>query len=301
MVLLAYDSSAQSQVSPLSPEVINPANGHTYVLLTAGTWSNAESAAIALGGHLATIRNQFEQDWVFSTFGHYEGTPHLLWLGLNDAGSKGNFVWSSGEHVTYTHWADGEPNNAYGNEDYVAMFYPGHSSASYWNDWAARAKDPIGLPLNGVVEIIRAQGTAPYNQLVLDPNLSAVGDGIPNGWKLQHGHDPFDRNLGSEDSDGDGMSNLQEYLAGTDPTNSASAFRIISIVPLGNDVCITWAMGNGKTNALQVAAGNPDGSYSNGFTDLFTVTNTIGTVTNYLDVGAATNATSRFYRVRLVP
>lgn len=44
------------------------------------------------------------------------------------------------------------------------------------------------------------------------------------------------------------------------------------------------------------------GSYdTNNFTDIFTVTNTVGVVTNYLDVGAATNVPTRYYRVRLVP
>jgi hypothetical protein len=37
------------------------------------------------------------------------------------------------------------------------------------------------------------------------------------------------------------------------------------------------------------------------FTDLFIVTNIVGTVTNYLDPGGATNATARYYPVRLVP
>ena len=40
---------------------------------------------------------------------------------------------------------------------------------------------------------------------------------------------------------------------------------------------------------------------SNNFTDIFTVTNTVSTVTNYLDVGAATNFPARYYRVRLLP
>ena len=58
-------------------------------------------------------------------------------------------------------------------------------------------------------------------------------------------------------------------------------------------------MGSGKTNALQ--ATNGGGYGTNGFADIFTVTNTLGTVTNYLDVGGATNVPARYYRVRLVP
>ena len=107
---------------------------------------------------------------------------------------------------------------------------------------------------------------------------------------------------GDADPDGDGMSNTNEFLAGTDPTNSASAFRITSVVTTGGDLRVDWMTGVGKTNALQWTAGTVDGSYqTNGFVDAFMVTNTTGTVTNYLDAGAATNFPSRYYRVRLVP
>ena len=97
------------------------------------------------------------------------------------------------------------------------------------------------------------------------------------------------------------MSNWAEFLAGTDPTSSASVLRISAVARQGNDLRITWTMGSGKTNALQLSLGDGNGNYSNNFTDLFTVTNTVGTVTNYLDVGGATNTPGRFYRVRLVP
>ena len=43
------------------------------------------------------------------------------------------------------------------------------------------------------------------------------------------------------------------------------------------------------------------GHYTNNFANIFIVTNTTGTVTNYLDLGAAATGPSRYYRVRLVP
>ena len=45
------------------------------------------------------------------------------------------------------------------------------------------------------------------------------------------------------------------------------------------------------------------GMLSHGFSDIFVVTNnaSAGTVTNYLDPGAATNVPARYYRARLVP
>jgi T5SS/PEP-CTERM-associated repeat protein len=155
---------------------------------------------------------------------------------------------------------------------------------------------------NSCAQFVRTGGTLIYGSAVLNPSDDTDGDGIPNGYEQSHGLDPLNPADASADNDGDGFSNLQEYLAGTDPNNSASAFRITSISQTGNNVLVTWMMGSGKTNALQVTAGAGDGSYqTNSFANLFIVTNTVGTLTNYLDVGGATNTPSRYYRVRLVP
>ncbi|MGD0652100.1 MAG: DUF6259 domain-containing protein [Verrucomicrobiia bacterium] len=142
------------------------------------------------------------------------------------------------------------------------------------------------------------------SQLSGQPQEDSDGDGVPDSWTQQYfGHptgQASDHSRATDDPDGDGLFNLPEYLVGTDPTNSASAFRITDVAPEGDDVRVTWTMGNDKTNALQAAAGE-GGYYTNNFADIFTVTNTVGSVTNYLDAGAATNTPSRYYRIRLVP
>jgi beta-galactosidase len=98
------------------------------------------------------------------------------------------------------------------------------------------------------------------------------------------------------DPDGDGQNNQAEWLAGTDPTNSASAFQIISIVPLGNDIVVTWRGGIGSTGVVQAVSGD----YSTNFSDISSANVVPGSgTTSYADVGAATNAAVRFYRVRL--
>jgi len=110
---------------PIGPVLSNSANGHFYVLLSPATWTWSEHVAVALGGHLASIANQAEQDWVYSSFSTYNGTNRLLWIGFNDVTTEGNFVWSSREPVTFTNWAPGEPNNFNGNEDFTAIYERG--------------------------------------------------------------------------------------------------------------------------------------------------------------------------------
>ena len=100
----------------------------------------------------------------------------------------------------------------------------------------------------------------------------------------------------SHDSDGDGVSDFNEFAAGTDWTNSTSFVRIISIEPEDADLRITWTTVPGKTYVLQRSF-DP----VTNFIVFATVTNVTGNVTNRLDFGAATNSTAQFYRVRLVP
>jgi autotransporter-associated beta strand protein len=104
---------------------------------------------------------------------------------------------------------------------------------------------------------------------------------------------------------GKGMSNTNQFLAGLNPTNPASMFQILSVVPQGNDIVLTWQAAGIRTNAVQSSPGDGSGDYSNNFSDIIgsqTIFPSVGdAVTNFTDLGGATNAASRFYRVRLIP
>ena len=149
-------------------------NGHDYYLLDTSTWADAEAKAVAMGGHLVTLGDQAEQDWVFQTFNAYDGVNRLYWIGLNDQAAEGQFVWANDEPVDFTYWAPGEPNNA-SNEDFVSMYYLGHGASGRWNDWYDRTHDPIGISFAGVVEIappiqwpVAAGGNGHYYEYVPD-------------------------------------------------------------------------------------------------------------------------------------
>src|SRR2546427_11899722 len=94
--------------------IVNPANSHSYYLLSQNTWNNAEREAVSLGGHLATIHSLAENQWIFDTFGSFGGIDRALWIGLSDRDVKGTFRWVSGDPVVFTNWASGEPNNGLG-------------------------------------------------------------------------------------------------------------------------------------------------------------------------------------------
>lgn len=142
---------------PISQVLSNTATGHYYVLLSPATWTWSERAAVALGGHLTSIGNEAELNWVFERFGGFANTNRLLWIGLNDVAKEGSFVWSSGEPVNFTFWANGEPNNALGGEDFVTMYQPGHAQARRWNDWGERVFVD-NRPFNGVLELVAPMG-----------------------------------------------------------------------------------------------------------------------------------------------
>ncbi len=143
---------------------------------------------------------------------------------------------------------------------------------------------------------------------------SSVNDGIPDWWRAQYftstsgnpsnyfGNTTNSQSCALCDPDGDGMNNLQEYLSGTVPTNSASFLHITSVAPQSTNMVVTWYTAGGHTNVVQAATGLSNGSYSNNFVDVspyIIIAGSGDTTTNYTDTGAATISPSRYYRVRL--
>jgi hypothetical protein len=125
--------------------------------------------------------------------------------------------------------------------------------------------------------------------------VDADGNGINDDWEVQYfGHIGIDPNA---DPDGDGFSNLQEFLAGTDPNDSSSALRITEIVINDPDIVISFTSCTNKFYDLQF---NDDLITTNW---IATVTNIPGTatITSATDLGGALSLSNRFYRVRLLP
>jgi len=140
--------------------IVNPANQHTYYLLSADTWTNSEAFAQTLGGHLVTINNAAENTFVYQNFAQ----GHNVWIGYNDQQTEGTFVWASGETPGFTNWRPGQPDNfstaPVNGEDYVHIYGSQTAFGGLWNDAADNTSVYSTLPfanevgeIQGVVEV----------------------------------------------------------------------------------------------------------------------------------------------------
>ena len=129
---VADDPTITKEYAPDYSNVVS-FNNHYYSVYSMGQISDWDSAArytSALGGYLATItseeENQFLYDYIRSR--GFESA----YFGLTDFGEEGNWRWANGERVTYINWAEGEPSNENGRENY-GMYYSAYTNGE-WND-----------------------------------------------------------------------------------------------------------------------------------------------------------------------
>ena len=115
-------------------------------------------------------------------------------------------------------------------------------------------------------------------------------DGLPDFWEAAYfgSSTAADRNA---DSDGDGQSNLEEYVAGTEATNALSYLKI-DLIAIGAGTTLTFGAISNRTYTIEFTDGLISGNWWK-MADL-TARNT-NWVATLMDAGAATN---RFYRLR---
>jgi hypothetical protein len=127
--------------------------------------------------------------------------------------------------------------------------------------------------------------------------LDANGSGLPVAWELENfGTTNINPNA---DPDGDGMSNLQEYLAGTNPNNPNSYLRItaVSAKAPGNTATVTWTSVPSRLYYVEERTNLTFGAWATNATLGVVSPDPGATTTRNLTDAAASN---RFFRVQAI-
>jgi hypothetical protein len=137
---------------------------------------------------------------------------------------------------------------------YVLVEQVDYSALAPWPTGAAGTGSSLQR-LNG-----SGYGNDPANWFVGAPSplvanssnpSDADGDGLPDAWEIQYFgaiNDP--RSTPGADPDGDGLTNAEEYLAGTSPINASSLLKIESAVVAGGTTTLQFNAVSGKTYSV---------------------------------------------------
>ena len=121
--------------------------GHDYYITDVrASVFDARVDAIDLRGTLASLNSAEEETWLRERVGNEK-----LFIGFSDEALEGEFIWDSGEAVTYTNWAPNEPNDHGNGEDFVLMNW---NSRGEWNDMRGNAN------YRAVIEVVPTPGAA---------------------------------------------------------------------------------------------------------------------------------------------
>lgn len=242
-------------------------DGHSYQYISfnsaAHTWDESNAMATALGGYLATITSQAENDFITNNIipGHLIAGLSGAFIGGTDAGHEGLWTWATGPEAgqafQYTHWAPGEPN---GNtsENYGFIGADGQ-----WVD-VATLRDPA-FTTGFIVEYPTVTG-AGGGHGVADFNKNGMSDLV---WYNQSNNDTetWLLNSGKWAGSVDIGKHPAGYMpAGTGDFNKDGTTDIFWFNPSTHDTDI-WLVNNGGWSGSTTIGQHPAGSQVAGTAD----------------------------------
>ena len=119
------------------------------------------------------------------------------------------------------------------------------------------------------------------------------GDSLSDDWELKYWGTTA-HTVGSADSDQDGMTNLQEQTAGTDPTDASSVFKLLSAVatPDRSALVLSWSSVSNRIYEVRQTA-----SLGAGFTQVVQAAIPATPPVNTATVTVTIALSGAFYRV----
>ncbi len=139
----------------------------------------------------------------------------------------------------------------------------------------------------------RAGLSAPFEVLWRDSDF----DGMPDEWEVALKLDPLNPADAAQDPDGDGLDNLKEYGAGTDPHDAASTVRILRVRVLdSNYMSLAFPSVAGRRYQVQASTDIAGESWASASVIYAGVGGQMEITNRYSRIEPA-----RFYRVRVLP
>lgn len=184
-----------TNVSSYSPVKTVVSKGHIYELYDKPTsWETAKLVCENKGCHLATITSSEEQKVIESLIRYGKRTFYNV--GATNLENVNEWKWITGESMSYTNWAIGEPNNVANIERYLSVFNNENYFAQ-WNDTTNASTSGVSngficeydglacdIDLDGLISVTDATLVQKYvvclNTLTDDQKLLADcnGDGV---------------------------------------------------------------------------------------------------------------------------
>jgi len=160
-------------------------------------------------------------------------------------------------------------------------------------DSVSEGRYPDGAPR--IVRFYRSLSPSAPNYL---PSGDADQDRIDDGWEVLNGLDPTLPNDAASDADNDGMSNLAEFLSGTNPRDPSSLFRVELADTTDNHLTIAFTAQPGRAYRIEYT----DGLFPPSWTSLADVPpgDTVRTI-GVSDSTSIDQRPTRFYRVVILP
>ena len=114
-------------------------NGHSYKFFPdVLTWHQAKDRCEEMGGHLAVIETDEENNFLAAFAEKSIPKRHDLdgvWVGATDEHKEGEWKWTNGNPLAFTKWGPGQPNNKQNEEHYLMLFLQTHE----WSDQPDRS------------------------------------------------------------------------------------------------------------------------------------------------------------------
>ena len=186
----------------------------------------------------------------------------------------------------------------------LSSFDPTAGTFSYTPARGNTNKDSFSFVANDG-QLASSPGAVTINIL---PLADANQNGLPDAWESIYGiSDP------NGDADGDGATNIQEYRAGTNPTNALSWLRMIQINKGASGVLVVWSAIGGTRYRILYSDGDAQGGFNGVFRavqrpvtaemdpDPFGSPGTMSFTDDFTLTGGAPPQGKRYYRIQVVP